>query len=204
MASHPSCSLRRSMILCPVLLLAACSQSVGIPGPAGPQGAQGNPGPQGDAGPPGPRGDVGPTGPGSTAYYSVQSSAAATTTVDTWIDIAGSSANFTTAAGSTVDLLVAGSIAAQLVTSGSSATCALRVLIDGAPLSSDLINGDRLVSAPVSQWSAFTVLQRAPPASLAAGAHTAKLQLARLSADGVECEIDVGDYSAAHLQVTVR
>jgi hypothetical protein len=82
--------------------------------------------------------------------------------------------------------------------------CALRFLIDGAPLSSDLINGDRLVSAYVNQWSAFTVLQRAPPASLAAGAHTAKLQLARLSADGVECEIDVGDYSAAHLQVTVR
>ena len=82
--------------------------------------------------------------------------------------------------------------------------CALRFLIDGAPLSSDLINGDRLVSAYVSQWSAFTVLQRAPPPSLAAGAHTAKLQLARVSIDGVECAIDVADYSAAHLQVTVR
>jgi len=134
----------------------------------------------------------------------VQSSPAATTTVNTWIDIAGSSANFTTAAGSTVDLLAAGSVAAQVVTSGSSAICALRFLIDGASLSSDLINGDRLVSAYVSQWSAFTVLQRAPPPSLAAGAHTAKLQLARVSVDGVECAIDVGDYSAAHLQITVR
>jgi hypothetical protein len=134
----------------------------------------------------------------------VQSSAAATTTVNAWIDIGGSSTNFTTAAGATVDLLAAGSIAAQFVTTGSSAMCALRFLIDGAPLSGDLINGDRLVSAYLNQWSAFTVLQRAPPASLAAGAHAAKLQLARVSADGVECAIDVGDYSAAHLQVTVR
>jgi len=137
----------------------------------------------------------------------VQSSAAATTTVNTWIDIAGSSTNFTTAAGSTVDLLAAGSIAAQQIPPSTltSALCALRFLIDGAPLSSDLINGDRLVSAYLSpQWSAFTVLQRAPPPSLAAGAHTAKLQLARVSADGVECAIDGGDYSAAHLQATVR
>src|SRR5262249_27711765 len=139
MALHPSCSSRRSMILCPVLLLAACSQSVGIPGAAGPHGPPRNPGPQG------PQGDAGPSGPGSTAYYSVQSSAAATTTINAWIDIAGSSTNFTTAAGSTVDLLAAGSIAAQLIAStSSSAMCALRFLIDGAPLSSDLINGDRL------------------------------------------------------------
>jgi hypothetical protein len=197
MASHPSCSLQRSIVLYPVLLLSACSQSVGIPGAVGAQG------PQGDPGPPGPRGDVGPTGPGSTAYYSVQSSAAATTAANSWIDIAGSSTSFTTAAGSNVDLLAAGSITAQ-VTTGSSPMCALRFLIDGAPLSSDLVNGDRLVSAYLNQWSAFTVLQRSPPSSLTAGSHTAKLQLARVSADGAECSIDSADYSAARMQITVR
>ncbi len=199
MALNPSCWLRRSILVSTGLLASACSQSVGVPGPAGDQG------PPGDAGPPGPqgiqgaRGDV---GPGSTAYYAAQSGPAATTPGAGWIDVPGASvASFTTAAGSTVDFFAAGAITA---TATGTALCALRFVLDGTPISADLTNGDRLVSAYFGQWPNFSVLRRSPPPSLAVGAHTAKLQLARLSADGVECSIDGADYNAVHLHITVH
>jgi hypothetical protein len=71
-------------------------------------------------------------------------------------------------------------------------------------ISADTTYGDRRVTANVLQWSSFSVMRHSPPSSVAAGAHTATLQLARVSADGVECSIDSADNSAVQLQITVR
>jgi len=184
------------------LSLVACTQSVGVPGPAGaagPPGAAGDIGPAGVRGPPG---DAGQPGPGYTAYSGAQNATAATTAPgSTWIDVPGTLTSFSSTANSAIaDLLASGSITAT--GAGPVTGCSLRFVIDGTA-TGDPTYGDRYLSVQLSQWHAFTLMQRST--LVAAGPHNAKVQMARLSAEGTgECQIDAGEYSQVRVLISVR
>jgi hypothetical protein len=123
--------------------------------------------------------------------------------VNTWIDVPGAGPiSFGTTASSTVDVFVTGSMTAQ-GTPGATVNCAVRFVIDGAPTGDPML-GDRLLTVTAGQWAAFTAARSLPPLSLAAGAHTAKLQLARVTDPAPECQIDSAESSAARLFLSVR
>jgi hypothetical protein len=117
------------------------------------------------------------------------------------MDVPGTLTSFSSVANSaTVDLLASGSITATVA--AQVANCALRFVIDGTP-TGDATYGDRYLSVPGGQWHAFTLMQRSLLS--AAGPHSAKVQMARLSADSAgECQIDGGEYSMVRLLISVR
>lgn len=142
----------------------------------------------------------GPPGAGYSAYSFSQTGQALTSVANLWVDALVTSTPFTSGGNSaTADLLASGSITA--INAGPTASCALRFVIDGTT-SGDPIYGDRLITVTLGQWHAFTLMQRVTLA--AAGPHNAKVQLARVSADGTECQIDGGEYSLVRLLISVR